>query len=220
MRRAIYLTALVLSLSMQLSTSGAAAGAATHATGDAMDPAAAQRFAALALKCLHAEYPNHIGHTLDSDADAQPPHVLTPAFYGCYDWHSDVHGHWLLVRLLRLYPDAAFATTARRELAKSFTSQNIAGELAYLKRADRAPFERPYGLAWLLKLSAELREWNDVQGREWSDVLTPLESEAAARLKVWLPKLHYPIRIGEHDQTAFSFGPTGSCAGGSLRAPT
>lgn len=206
MRRAIYLTALVLSLSMQLSTSGAAAGAATHATGDAMDPAAAQRFAALALKCLHAEYPNHIGHTLDSDADAQPPHVLTPAFYGCYDWHSDVHGHWLLVRLLRLYPDAAFATTARRELAKSFTSQNIAGELAYLKRADRAPFERPYGLAWLLKLSAELREWNDVQGREWSDVLTPLESEAAARLKVWLPKLHYPIRIGEHDQTAFSFG--------------
>ncbi len=206
MRRAIYLTALVLSLSMQLSTSGAAAGAATHATGDAMDPAAAQRFAALALKCLHAEYPNHIGHTLDSDADAQPPHVLTPAFYGCYDWHSDVHGHWLLVRLLRLYPDAAFATTARRELAESFTSQNIAGELAYLKRADRAPFERPYGLAWLLKLSAELREWNDVQGREWSDVLTPLESEAAARLKVWLPKLHYPIRIGEHDQTAFSFG--------------
>lgn len=206
MRRAIYLTALVLSLSMQLSTSGAAAGAATHATGDAMDLAAAQRFAALALKCLHAEYPNHIGHTLDSDADAQPPHVLTPAFYGCYDWHSDVHGHWLLVRLLRLYPDAAFATTARRELAKSFTSQNIAGELAYLKRADRAPFERPYGLAWLLKLSAELREWNDVQGREWSDVLTPLESEAAARLKVWLPKLHYPIRIGEHDQTAFSFG--------------
>ncbi len=198
MRRVIYLATILLSLSMQLSMSRAAAVAT--------DPAAAQRFAALALKCLHAEYPNHIGHTLDSDADALPPHVLTPAFYGCYDWHSDVHGHWLLVRLLRLYPSAAFATTARTELGLSLTAQNIAGELAYLKRADRAPFERPYGLAWLLKLSAELREWNDAQGREWSNVLMPLESEAAARLKSWLPKLHYPIRIGEHDQTAFSFG--------------
>jgi hypothetical protein len=201
MRRAIYVGML---LSMTMSWGGAIAA---PPKGDAvMDPAAAQRFAALALKCLHAEYPNHIGHTLDSDADAQPPHVLTPAFYGCYDWHSDVHGHWLLVRLLRLYPDAAFATTARTELGRSLTAQNIAGELVYLKRADRAPFERPYGLAWLLKLSAELREWNNAEGREWSNVLMPLESEAAARLKSWLPKLHYPIRIGEHDQTAFSFG--------------
>ncbi len=78
---------------------------------------AAARFANLALKCLHAEYPNHISHTLDSDADARPPHVLNPAFYGCYDWHSDVHGHWLLVRLLRSFADAPFAATARTELA-------------------------------------------------------------------------------------------------------
>ncbi|MEP6885191.1 MAG: DUF2891 domain-containing protein [Gammaproteobacteria bacterium] len=177
--------------------------AAARAT---MDPEAAQRFAALALKCLHAEYPNHVANTLDSDADAQPPHVLYPAFYGCYDWHSDVHGHWLLVRLLRLFPDAPYAATARAELAKSFTAANIAGEVAYLKRADRAPFERPYGLAWLLQLSAELRGWNDAEGREWSGVLKPLEGEAVAHLKSWLPKLHYPIRIGEHDQTAFSFG--------------
>ncbi|MGC1522974.1 MAG: DUF2891 domain-containing protein, partial [Steroidobacteraceae bacterium] len=193
---------------MLLTLGWAAAGAAPRAAGPqpVMDPAAAGRFAALALKCLHTEYPNHISHTLDSDADALPPHVLTPAFYGCFDWHSDVHGHWLLVRLLRLFPDAPFAARARSELARSFTAQNIAGELAYLRRPGRASFERPYGLAWLLQLSAELRAWDDPQAREWSGTLKALEAEAAARLKAWIPKLHYPIRIGEHDQTAFSFG--------------
>jgi hypothetical protein len=172
----------------------------------AMDPAAAARFAGLALKCLHDEYPNHISLTLDRDADVHPPRELTPAFYGCFDWHSDVHGHWLLIRLLRLMPNAPFAASARAELARSFTAENIAGELGYLKHPGRASFERPYGLAWLLQLSAELREWNDPQARQWSATLQPLESEAAARIKNWLPKLHYPIRIGEHDQTAFSFG--------------
>ena len=171
-----------------------------------MDAAAAARFAALALKCLHDEYPNHISITLDRDADARPPRESTPAFYGCFDWHSDVHGHWLLVRLLRLMPDAPYAPLARAELSRSFTPQNIAGELQYLKHPGRASFERPYGLAWLLKLSAELREWNDGQAKQWSGTLQPLEAEAAARLKSWLPKLNYPIRVGEHDQTAFSFG--------------
>jgi len=171
-----------------------------------LDPAAAARFANLALSCLHREYPNKIAHVMDSDKDALPPHILTPAFYGCFDWHSDVHGHWLLVRLTRLYPNAAFATQARTELAKSLTPQNIAGEVSYLRRDGRASFERPYGLAWLLKLSAELRQWNDPQAQQWSATLKPLETEAAARLKAWLPKLRYPIRIGEHDQTAFSFG--------------
>ena len=135
-----------------------------------------------------------------------PPHALTPAFYGCFDWHSDVHGHWLLVRLLRLMPNAPFAARARSELARSFTPENIAGELSFLKHPGRASFERPYGLAWLLQLAAELREWNDPQAKQWSATLEPLESEAASRIKTWLPKLHYPIRIGEHDQTAFSFG--------------
>jgi hypothetical protein len=186
--------------------SPAAAPSAAEATVGGLDDAAAARFAALALKCLHQEYPNHISHTLNSAADARPPHELTPAFYGCLDWHSDVHGHWLLVRLLRLYPQAPFAATARAELARSFTPQNIAGEVAYLRGAGRASFERPYGLAWLLRLAAELRQWEDADARSWSAALAPLETEAAARLASWLPKLHYPIRIGEHDQTAFSFG--------------
>jgi DUF2891 family protein len=171
-----------------------------------LDSSAAARFAGLALSCLHREYPNKIAHVMDSDADMRPPHLLTPAFYGCYDWHSDVHGHWLLVRLIRLYPNAPFAQKARTELARSLTPTNIAGEVAYLEHAGRGSFERPYGLAWLLQLSSELRQWNDPQARQWSQTLRPLESKAAARLKSWLPKLQYPIRIGEHDQTAFSFG--------------
>ena len=171
-----------------------------------LDAAAATRFAGLALKCLHQEYPNHISHTLASDADVRAPRALTPAFYGCYDWHSDVHGHWLLVRLLRLFPHAPFAAPARAALERTFTAPNIGAEVAYLKAEGRAPFERPYGLAWLLRLAAELRAWDDPDARRWRTTLAPLETEAAIRLANWLPKLHYPIRIGEHDQTAFSFG--------------
>ena len=183
----------------------AAAGTLPPVAGS-LDAGAAGRFAALALKCLHQEYPNHISHTLNSDADARPPHELTPAFYGCLDWHSDVHGHWLLVRLMRLFPDAPFAAEARLAVARSLTAQHIAGEIAYLRAAGRVSFERPYGLAWLLQLAAELRRSDDADARNWSATLAPLESEVASRVKSYLPKLHYPIRIGEHDQSAFSLG--------------
>ncbi len=173
---------------------------------NSLDEAAAARFAQLALACLHKQYPNKISHIMLSDADALPPRVLTPAFYGCYDWHSSVHGHWLLVRLLRLFPTAPFARNARAALSADLTAENIAREVEYVKNKDRASFERPYGLAWLLQLSAELRSWDDGQARQWAAAVEPLEMLAASKLKSWLPKLHYPIRIGEHDQTAFSFG--------------
>jgi hypothetical protein len=146
-----------------------------------LDAQAAERFAGLALKCLHQEYPNHLSHTLASDPDARPPRELTPAFYGCYDWHSDVHAHWLLVRLAQLYPDAAFTAEARAAIDLSLTPKNIAGELA------------------------ELRRWNDPQAARWSSALAPLESEAATRLENWAGRLRYPIRAGEHDQTALAF---------------
>jgi hypothetical protein len=185
-------------------TSSAATSGELPAAPGPLDAATAARFAALALKCLHQEYPNHISHTLNSDSDARPPHELTPAFYGCLDWHSDVHGHWLLVRLIRLFPDAPFAAAARAAIAHSLTPQNVAGEIAYLRGSGRASFERPYGLAWLLRLAAELRRADDADMGSWSATLAPLESEVAARLESYLPKLHYPIRIGEHDQTAFA----------------
>jgi DUF2891 family protein len=167
------------------------------------DAKAAERFANLALACVHKEYPNKISHVLNSDADVAPPRKLTPSFCGCYDWHSSVHGHWLLVRLLRTFPDASFAKSARDALNKSLTAENLKQESAYLRGEGRGSFERPYGLAWLLQLCAELREWDDPQAREWSANLKPLEDAAIERLTTWLPKLSHPVRIGEHDQTAF-----------------
>jgi hypothetical protein len=196
---------LILTGLLSVSALGAEPAVPPSDTGQ-LDEAAAARFAHLALTCLHQEYPAKISHVMASEADTLPPHLLTPAFYGCFDWHSDVHGHWLLVRLLRLFPNAPFAKDARASLAASLTPKNIAGEVDYVQRADRAEFERPYGLAWLLQLSAELRSWDDPQGRQWAAALVPLEMLSAAKLKSWLPKLHYPIRIGEHEQTAFAFG--------------
>jgi hypothetical protein len=186
--------------------SSAAASVALPAAAGSLDAAAAARFATLALKCLQQEYPNHVSHTLNGDSDARPPRELTPAFYGCLDWHSDVHGHWLLVRLIRLFPDAPFVGESRAAVARSLTPQNIAAETAYLRGQGRASFERPYGLAWLLQLAAELRRSDDADARSWSATLAPLETEVAARLESYLPKLYYPIRIGEHDQSAFALG--------------
>src|SRR2546423_14263715 len=109
------------------------------------DAKAAERFAKLALACVHKEYPNKISHVLNSDADVGPPRKLTPAFCGCYDWHSSVHGHWLLVRLLRTFPDAPFAKDAREALKRSRTAGNIKKEAAYVKSEGSSSFERPYG---------------------------------------------------------------------------
>jgi hypothetical protein len=170
------------------------------------DAKSAERFANLALACVHKEYPNKISHNLSSDADVAPPRTLTPAFYGCYDWHSSVHGHWLLARLARTFPDAPFAAPARAALAKSLSAENIAKEADYLRGDGRASFERPYGLAWLLQLGSELREWDDPLARELSTNLRPLERAATERLKTWLPKLSHPVRSGEHSQTAFALG--------------
>jgi hypothetical protein len=170
------------------------------------DAMPASRFAQLALDCLHREYPNKIAHVLNGDEDVRPPRELTPAFYGCFDWHSSVHAHWLLARLARFYPDTESAESARAALARSLTPANILAEVRYLQAPGRAGFERPYGLAWLLQLAAELREWNDADARRWQAALTPLETLAAQQLKTWLPKLTHPIRVGEHSQTAFAFG--------------
>jgi hypothetical protein len=170
------------------------------------DVAAAERFAGLALSCVGKEYPNKISHVLNGDADVAPPRKLTPAFYGCYDWHSSVHGHWLLARLAKNFPDAPFAKPAREALGKSLTAENLKQEAAYLRGTGRASFERPYGLAWLLQLIAELREWDDPQAKEMLANLRPLEEATLERLKTWLPKLSHPVRIGEHNQSAFALG--------------
>jgi hypothetical protein len=164
------------------------------------------RFAILALDCVHREYPNKISHVLQSPADAKAPRDLTPAFYGCYDWHSSVHGHWLLVRQLTTNPDGVYSEEIRSKLAQSFIEENLAGELEYYLGDGRASFERPYGIAWYLQLVAELDESDDPQLKTWREILRPLEDAIVAKTRAWLPNLYYPIRLGTHNQTAFAFG--------------
>ena len=162
-----------------------------------------EQFAALALKCVHSEYPNKIGLVYNSDAEVQPPRLRTPAFYGCFDWHSSVHGHWLLARLARLYPDAPYASAVRAALAQSLTAENIAGEVRALSTPGQASFARPYGLSWALALAEELGQMDDPQAKAWAANFAPLAKLATERLTTWLPKLAYPIRNGEHTNTAF-----------------
>lgn len=157
-------------------------------------------FVEMALGCVHRAYPNQIAHLLRADADARPPRALTPVFYGCFDWHSAVHGHWLLARASRIYPDAPFAPAAERALAESLTAEGVAAEVDYLR--DRPIFERPYGLAWLLALQAELA----ARDTPHAAVLAPLSAIAAQHLASWLPKLSHPNRVGNHPQTAFALG--------------
>ena len=163
-----------------------------------------ERLARLALDCVDREYPNRIGHLMEADADARPPRQLTPAFFGCFDWHSAVHAHWLLARLCRLNPNASYSADVRGALARAFTAEHVAGELRYV--ATRPAFERPYGMAWLLQLVAELHEWDDADAASWRQTLRPLEDHAARVFKTWLPRLWHPVRSGTHDQTAFSLG--------------
>jgi len=155
----------------------------------------------LALDCVDREYPNNIAHTMQSDADLAPPRELHPAFHGCFDWHSAVHGHWLLATQRG---SAENRDHIREIFDRHFTPENVAAEVAYLQADGRASWERPYGLAWLLQLAAELRSHADDDARRWAAALRPLEDACADHLLIWLPKLAYPIRSGEHSQTAFA----------------
>jgi hypothetical protein len=163
----------------------------------------ASHFAKLALKCVRKEYPNKPDHTINDNDDVRSPRAMHPAFYGCFDWHSTVHGHWMLVHLLKLFPSMAEARDIREALNANLSEKNIAGEVAYLKQANRASFERTYGWAWLLKLAEELRGWNDEDGRRWSRNLQPLADGFVEKYLAFLPKQNYPIRTGVHPNTAF-----------------
>lgn len=163
-------------------------------------------FSNLALSCIHKEYSNKIAHFINSDAEIKPPRELYPAFYGCFDWHSSVHGHWLLVRMLNTSPEKVDSSLIIEKLNQSFSAENIAGELANYQRSGMASFERPYGIAWLFQLTAELRQSELPQAKQWLQNLLPLEKQAVINMSAWLPKLTFPIRTGEHSQTAFAFG--------------
>jgi Protein of unknown function (DUF2891) len=165
--------------------------------------AQANHFARLARDCIQRELPNMIQHLIYGPDDVRRPRELHPAFYGCLDWHSAVHGHWMLVRLLRTVPELADADQIRAALDANLTADNIAAEVAYFTGAKRLSFERTYGWAWLLQLAAELHGWDDAGARRWSANLQPLTETIIARYLAFLPKQTYPVRTGVHPNTAF-----------------
>ncbi len=163
----------------------------------------ASHFAQLALKCVSKEYPNKPDHTINDGNDVKNPRAIHPAFYGCFDWHSSVHGNWMLVRLLRLFPDLPEGSQIRSALNANLSAENLRVEVAYLNQPNRQSFERTYGWAWLLKLAQVLRGWNDEDGKLWASNLQPLADALAQKYVSFLPKQTYPIRTGVHPNTAF-----------------
>ena len=176
---------------------------ATPVTRITLNLEQANKLAALPLECVQKEYPNRLGQTLGSDEDLKGPKVLHPAFYGCFDWHSAVHGHWSMVRLLKTHPNVAEADLLRRILKENMSAENIAEEVAYFDDKNNRNFERTYGWGWLLKLAEELQTWDDPLAKELEANLAPLTQLLATKLVDYLPKLQYPVRVGTHTNTAF-----------------
>jgi hypothetical protein len=169
-----------------------------------LDAALASRLAKAALGHVGREYPNILAIALSGQLDLGTPRSLHPIFFGSYDWHSCVHGHWLLARLLRLKPDLPEASAIRAHFDQAFEPEKVAGELAYLARPTSGGFERPYGWAWLLRLAAELRQHTAPEALAWDLALRPLADAFVARFRAFLPKADYPVRAGVHSNTAFA----------------
>ncbi len=163
----------------------------------------ANRLAELPLECMQTEFPNKLGQTLGDATEISNPKDLHPAFYGCFDWHSAVHGHWSLVYLLKKYPQLEKRQEIIRKLQENISASNIAKEIEYFSPRHNSSYERTYGWAWLLKLAAELHTWDDPVAKELASNLQPLTKLIAEKYITFLPKLHYPIRVGEHSNTAF-----------------
>ncbi|WP_339649814.1 DUF2891 domain-containing protein [uncultured Salegentibacter sp.] len=163
----------------------------------------ANRLAELPLNCINTEYPNKLNQTLENQEALGEPSELHPAFYGCFDWHSSVHAHWSMVSLLKQFPNLEKAETIREKLKESLSEENIQGEVAYFNREQSDSFERTYGWAWLLKLAEEIETWNDPLAKELKQNLDPLTNLIVNKYLEFLPKLNYPIRVGEHANTAF-----------------
>lgn len=162
----------------------------------------ASHFAKLALACIQKEYPNKLSQVLSSASDLKEPTILHPAFYGCFDWHSSVHGHWMLVRLLKEFPGIREEAQIRKLLWENLTEENIAGEVSHLQAASKS-WERMYGWSWLMKLSEELYTWEDKDGQRWAANLRPLTEAIVTRYLNFLPIQEYPVRTGVHPNTAF-----------------
>lgn len=163
----------------------------------------ANKLVRLPLACLQVEFPNKLNQSLEDATQIGTPKELHPAFYGCYDWHSSVHGHWSLVSLVKQYPSLNEAASIREKLSTTLTAENIKAEVAYFKMKGNSSYERTYGWAWILKLAEEIHSWNDPLARDLENNLQPLTDLIVQSYLAFLPKLNYPIRVGEHTNTAF-----------------
>lgn len=164
----------------------------------------AKRIFELPTHCLTIEYPNKLGQVLGSETDLKSPQALRPIFYGCFDWHSAVHGYWSIVRLIKQYPELDSDGKVRQLLKSHITKENLAVEMAFFQDENNLSFERTYGWAWLFKLQQELKSWRNADAQEWAKILQPLVDLLSERTQQYLSKLVYPIRAGQHDNTAFS----------------
>jgi hypothetical protein len=175
------------------------------AVAQSLTEAEAIRLARLPLRCIVTEFPNKTSHTADGPEDAALlPEQLHPAFYGCLDWHSCVHGHWLLVKVLKLFPSIAIKDSIMQTLGNTFQLEKMKAEAAYFtKYKTTSSYERTYGWAWLLKLDEELYTWNDPMAKQWYAALQPLTQEIVSLWKAYIPKETYPNRTGVHPNTAF-----------------
>jgi Protein of unknown function (DUF2891) len=188
---------------LALVLAGLAMTSPTQSAEPTLSKEQASAFAKLALKGIAKEYPNKPEHVMAGPGDVKSPRALHPAFYGSFDWHSSVHGHWMLVRLLRRFPDLPEAKDIRATLNRHLTAANLKAEADYFARTESKSFERPYGWAWLLKLAEELHGWDDADGKAWAANLNPLAEVIAGRYVEFFPKQTYPIRTGVHANTAF-----------------
>ncbi|HEY0394167.1 MAG TPA: DUF2891 domain-containing protein [Candidatus Elarobacter sp.] len=179
-------------------------GDATTRATTAFTPELASRFARIVLGHVTREYPNKLDHVLRGPEDVRGPRALHPIFYGSFDWHSCVHGYWLLATLLRRFPELRERLAVRALFDGQMTAPNVAAELAYLNEPGRASFERPYGWAWLLMLGAELARHETERGRRWHAAVAPLARAFAERFVAYLPKATYPVRAGTHSNGAFA----------------
>jgi Protein of unknown function (DUF2891) len=169
-----------------------------------LTPEAAQKFSRLALAHVRREYPNLLYHLMNGPDEVRTPRELHPVFFGSMDWHSCVHGYWLLATLRRLFPGTAEAAETEKLFDEQLTAKKIASEIEYFRQPMRGIFERPYGWAWLLMLAAELHGHRDAGAQKWSAALAPLASEIRARFLEFLPRATYPTRVGTHFNSAFA----------------
>lgn len=168
----------------------------------------AEKILELPLSCLTQEFPNRLGQTLGGEEDLKTPKALRPIFYGCFDWHSSVHGYWSIVKIIKTFPELDKDNKIRSLLDSLITNENVAIELSFFDDENNRNFERTYGWAWFFKLHSELLSWEDEDAQRWATILQPMTDLFIKRYEEYLPKLNYPIRTGTHDNSAFSMSLT------------